>query len=186
MIKLHPSARPTAGWQAKHHIVSRYLLQAVIQPYLPIAIMKHTRLLLASSLAIALVSCANQKNDYDTPTPAAAPNADQSSTAADLPGQPANPTYDTPPAYQESTAAPVNPDAVVPPSLTTQGRPAAAATAATAEVTHAAATVHIVVAHDTLGGIARHYKVPIASIKKANNMTNDTVILGKKMIIPAH
>ena len=45
--------------------------------------------------------------------------------------------------------------------------------------------MHIVVAHDTLGGIAKHYKVPIASIKKANNMTNDTVILGKKLIIPA-
>ena len=149
--------------------------------------MKHTRLLLASSLAIALVSCANQKNDYDTPVPAAAPNAGQPSTAANLPGQPANPTYDTPPAYQESTAAPVNPDAVAPPSLTTPGRPAAAAgTTTAAELTHAAATVHVVVAHDTLGGIARHYKVPAASIKKANNMTNDTVVLGKKMIIPAH
>lgn len=150
--------------------------------------MKPTRLLLASSLAIALVSCANQKNDYDTQAPVATPNVGQSPTAAPLPGQPANPIYDTPPAYQESAAAPVDPDAVVSPSLTTPGHPAATAatsTAATAEATHAA-TVHIVVAHDTLGGIAKYYKVPIASIKKANNMTNDTVILGKKMIIPAH
>ncbi|KAB2641766.1 MAG: LysM peptidoglycan-binding domain-containing protein [Verrucomicrobia bacterium] len=148
--------------------------------------MKPTRILLASLLAIALVSCANQKNDYDTQASAVTPNAGQPSAAADLPGQPANPTYDTPPAYPESAAAPMNPEAVAPPSLTTPERPTAAAAATTAEVSHAVATVHIVVAHDTLGGIAKHYKVTIAAIKKANNMTNDTVILGKKMIIPAH
>jgi LysM repeat protein len=182
LTKLHPSQQPTAGWNAKYNPVSRRLLQAAIQPDFHIIIMKPTRILLASLLAIALVACANQKNDYDTQAAAVTPNAGPPPTAANLPGQPANPTYDTPPAYQESAAAPINPEALAPPSLTTQERPAAA----TAEVTHAAATEHIVVAHDTLGGIAKHYKVPIASIKKANNMTNDTVILGKKMIIPAH
>ncbi|KAB2641990.1 MAG: LysM peptidoglycan-binding domain-containing protein [Verrucomicrobia bacterium] len=146
--------------------------------------MNYSRLLLASSLAIALVSCANQKNDYDTPATAAMPNAAQPPATANLPDQPANPIYDTPPAYQESATAPVSPEAAAP-SLTTQAQPAAAPVA-TAEATHAAATVHIVVAHDTLGGIAKHYKVSAASIKKANNMTHDTVILGKKMIIPAH
>jgi LysM repeat protein len=49
-----------------------------------------------------------------------------------------------------------------------------------------AATTHTVVKGDTLGGIAAKYKVPMASIKKANNMTKDTVVLGKKMIIPAN
>ncbi len=139
--------------------------------------MKSARLFLASSLAVALVSCANQKNDYDTQRPVTS----QPGTAVNVPGLPANPTYDTPPAYQESGTAPVNPDAVVPPTLTTSGRPATTP----AETGHGA-TVYTVVANDNLTRIANKFKVSIAAIKKANNMTNDTVVLGKKMIIPAH
>ncbi|MEI7956244.1 MAG: LysM peptidoglycan-binding domain-containing protein [Verrucomicrobiota bacterium] len=139
--------------------------------------MKSARLFLASSLAVAFVSCANQKNDYDTQRPVTT----QPATAVNVPGQPANPTYDTPPAYQESGTAPVNPDGVAPSALTTSGRPAATLV----EPGHGA-TVYTVVANDNLTRIANKFKVSIAAIKKANNMTNDTVVLGKKMIIPAH
>ena len=37
---------------------------------------------------------------------------------------------------------------------------------------------------DTLSGISSKYKVPAASIKQANRMTNDVVVLGRKMVIP--
>ena len=150
--------------------------------------MKSSRTLLASSLALALVSCANRKNDYDTSNPYGTPDAAQAQAASTAPNQPAqpaqpaNPTYDTPAAYEESTAA-----------------PAAAATPATAATHEAlnptrpgtpaaggAATVHTVAKGDTLSGIANKYKVPMASIKKANGMTKDTVVLGKKLVIPAH
>ena len=145
--------------------------------------MKPTRMLLASSVAIALVSCANQKNDYDTHPPAGG----QPTAAANPPTQPGNLTYDPPPAYEDSSAAPVSPDAVVPPTPSTPGRPTTPGrpAPAVAAAPHGE-TVHIVVAHDTLSGIANKYKVSSASIKKANNMTSDTVVLGKKLVIPAH
>jgi membrane-bound lytic murein transglycosylase D len=44
---------------------------------------------------------------------------------------------------------------------------------------------HYVAPGDSLWKISRLYKVPVESIKQANGMTNDTVILGKKLIIPA-
>ena len=47
-----------------------------------------------------------------------------------------------------------------------------------------AAIIHTVVAGDTLSGISAKYKVPTAAIKQANAMTKDTVVLGKKMVIP--
>jgi LysM repeat protein len=47
-----------------------------------------------------------------------------------------------------------------------------------------AAIIHTVVAGDTISGISAKYKVPVAAIKKANGMTKDIVILGKKMVIP--
>jgi LysM repeat protein len=141
--------------------------------------MKSTRMLLASALVIALVSCANQKNDYDTSNPYGTPDAATPATANNLPNQPAqpvNPTYDTPAAYEDSSVAPANPDALAP---TNPALPATAGTAARG------GSVHTVVARDTLSGIATKYKVPMASIKKANGMTSDTVVLGKKLVIPA-
>ncbi|MCX6877058.1 MAG: LysM peptidoglycan-binding domain-containing protein [Verrucomicrobia bacterium] len=137
-------------------------------------------MLLASSLAISLVSCANRKNDYDTSNPYGTPHGDQAPTISNTPyqpGQPANPIYDTPPAYEESTATPVAPATpnVLPPT-----------TPATGGASPRGTTVHTVVARDTLSGIADKYKVPMASIKKANGMTKDTVVLGKKLVIPAH
>jgi len=163
--------------------------------------MKPTRLLLASSLVIVVASCANQtqKPNYDTNNPYGTPDGGQASAAthaSNLPAQVANPTYDTPPAYEDSTGAPINPDAVVPPTPTTAGRAAAGAThgATAASTTHGAtavsaphgSTVYTVVANDNLTRISNKFKVPIASIKKTNNMTNDTVVIGKKLVIPAH
>lgn len=43
---------------------------------------------------------------------------------------------------------------------------------------------HYVGPGDSLWKISRLYKVPVESIKQANGMTNDTVVLGKKLIIP--
>lgn len=46
-------------------------------------------------------------------------------------------------------------------------------------------TVHVVVAGDSLSKIALRYRVSVASIKKANNMTGDTVRIGQKLKIPS-
>lgn len=49
----------------------------------------------------------------------------------------------------------------------------------------AASTVHVVGQGDSLSKIALHYRVSIASIKRANNMKSDTVRIGQKLKIPA-
>ncbi len=49
----------------------------------------------------------------------------------------------------------------------------------------AGAREHYVGPGDSLWKISRIYKVPVESIKQANGMTSDTVVLGKKIIIPA-
>jgi len=56
--------------------------------------------------------------------------------------------------------------------------------AAPSTPSNGAAIIHTVVKGDTLSGISAKYKVPIASIKAANRMTNDTVVLDRKMVIP--
>ena len=125
------------------------------------------RVLAPSFLAVALVSCASQKADtYDTPVQVAVPPATQ----------PTNPVYDTPAAYEESTPA-----ASAPPLAAPGATPAANIPAAPS---NGAAVIHTVVAGDTLGGISAKYKVPTAAIMQANNMTKDTVVLGRKMVIP--
>jgi peptidoglycan endopeptidase LytF len=55
---------------------------------------------------------------------------------------------------------------------------------APAAPSNGAAIIHTVVAGDTLSGISSKYKVPAATIKQANSMTKDTVVLGRKMVIP--
>jgi LysM repeat protein len=118
-------------------------------------------LILSSTvLGIALVSCASQEADtYDTSNPYGAPDA----STAYTPGGEINPVYDTPaPAFAESAAAP----------------------AASAPSGNGPAIIHTVVRGDTLSGLSSKYRVPIASIKQANRMTNDTVVLGRKMVIP--
>lgn len=135
--------------------------------------MNPIHILTPAVLAIALASCASQKADmYDTSNPYGAPDAGYVDAAA-----PAyeNPVYDTPAAYEESGAAP-----------STAYQPAAPAPAETAVSGSGTTTTHTVTKGDTLSGISRKYNVPMESIKRANNMTNDIVVLGRKMVIPAH
>ena len=132
------------------------------------------RILTPSLLAVALVSCAPQKNNnYDTPGPYGTADGGRVNTPATAPAPaPANPVYDTPPAYEESTPTTPQAPAVGAPPV----NPATPA--------HGPAIIHTVVAGDTLSGISAKYKIPSASIKQANKMTNDTVVLGRKLIIP--
>ena len=147
------------------------------------------RILTPSLLAGALFSCAPSKSDnYDTTRPPVTAPAAQTA-ATDTPS--ANPVYDTPAAYEESTAA--TPAAANLPSAASSkpsnSKPAKAKPVAANSAEpggNGAATIHVVVAGDTLGKISKHYKVPIASIKQANHMTNDVVVLGRKMVIPPH
>ena len=157
--------------------------------------MNPIHILAPSLLAVALVSCATQKaGEYDTSKPSGGVDAGQVNPPVT---DPANPVYDTPAAYEESGA-------VAPAAVTSQEVPAgpaapthASASAAYANApTHAsapapanantAAIIHTVVAGDTLSGISKKYKVSSASIKQANHMTNDTVVLGRKLVIPSH
>ncbi|RYD49600.1 MAG: LysM peptidoglycan-binding domain-containing protein [Verrucomicrobiaceae bacterium] len=137
------------------------------------------RILAPALVALAFTSCASQKADqYDTANPYGAADASQ----INAPVEPSNPVYDTPAAYEESsaTAASAPTDAYIPsasPNIP-------ASPAAPAAPSNGAAIIHTVVAGDTLSGISAKYKVPSAAIKQANNMTKDTVILGKKMVIP--
>jgi len=124
----------------------------------------------SSLLAIALVSCAPQNTPrHNTPGPYGTTDGGRTNPPATVP---ANPVYDTPAAYEEST--PTNPE--TPAVNNPPANPAAPA--------HGAAIIHTVVAGDTLSGLSAKYKIPVASIKQANKMTNDTVVLGRKMVIP--
>lgn len=152
--------------------------------------MKTIRHLAVPYAAIALSSCAVEKEgQYDTANPYGTADAGAVNPPVTAP---ANPVYDTPPAYEESSAtaavpaagdpgAPADPAAAVPPVTQAQAAPAVPAAAANA---NGAAIIHTVVKGDTLSGIATKYKVPAASIKTANRMTNDIVVLGRKMVIP--
>jgi LysM repeat protein len=139
--------------------------------------MNPIRILASSLVGIMLVSCASQDADtYDTSNPYGTPDAGLASAPTpDAPAaDPANPVYDTPAAYEESGTQSANPAYV----------PDAATPAPTAPAENSAAIIHTVVRGDTLSGLSAKYKVPVASIKQANRMTNDTVVLGRKMVIP--
>ncbi len=119
-------------------------------------------------LAVALVSCAAHKaSEYDTSNPYGTPDGGPMDPFM---SESANPIYDTPAAYEESSGFS---DTAAYPEI-----PAAPA--------NAPATIHTVVVGDTLSGLSAKYKVSIASIKRANRMTNDIVVLGRKMVIPPH
>jgi hypothetical protein len=136
-------------------------------PSTPNKTMTPIQILAPSVIAIILVSCASQKADmYDTADPYGAPDAGYADAAPAY----ENPIYDTPAAYEESGPAPST--AYQPPASTASGS--------------GTATVHTVVRGDTLSGLSRKYNVPMESIKRANNMTNDIVVLGRKMVIPAN
>jgi LysM repeat protein len=139
------------------------------------------RILAPSLLAFAFVSCASQKSDtYDTANPYGTADAGAVNVPAST--EPANPVYDTPAAYEESGTTPSAPMSTAVPA--TPATPNIAASAAPRPSSNGAAIIHTVVAGDTLSGISAKYKVPAAAIKQANNMTKDTVVLGRKMVIP--
>ncbi len=123
--------------------------------------MKHIHLSAAAITAL-LVSCASQSaGTYDTGDPYGSPDTGVGQQAAH--GY-ENPVYDTTAAYEEA-------------SVSTPAAPAASDPTAPA-------TIHTVVKGDTLSGLSAKYQVPMESIKRANHMTNDIVILGRKMVIP--
>ena len=131
------------------------------------------RILAPSILTFAFASCAAQKADtYDTAKPYGTADAGQVNAPVT---EPANPVYDTPAAYEESAATTATAAA---PAVADTNIPAPAAPA------NGAAIIHTVVAGDTLSGISSKYKVPAATIKQANGMTKDVVVLGRKMVIP--
>jgi hypothetical protein len=132
--------------------------------------MNPIRIVAPSVIAIALASCASHKADtYDTSNPYGAPDAGYAAPAST---DPVNPVYDTPAAYEEGGATP----APAPAYADTPSAPVASG--------NGAATIHTVVKGDTLSGLSKKYQVPVASIKQANRMTNDIVVLGRKMVIP--
>lgn len=131
-------------------------------------------------LAAVLPSCKDRAGEYDVNPVTPGPTA-----AAD----PAAGVYDGAAVYEEGGAAPVPtaPEAIQPtavePTEPAVGAPMATAPAAPAPA-NGAAILHTVVAGDTLSGLSAKYRVPVASIKAANRMTNDVVVLGRKMVIP--
>ena len=133
------------------------------------------RILSSSLLCAAVVSCASQKADeYDTTgNPYGIPDAGMDPAMAAQ----GNPIYDTPAAYEDSAyTTPAVPGVPAVPSV-----PAVAP-----EPAAGPAVIHTVVKGDTLSGLSSKYNVPMESIKQANRMTNDTVVLGRKMVIPPH
>lgn len=146
--------------------------------------------LLTSLAVFPLVSCST-KNPYDTPGVAASQPA-----APNAPPAYSDSIYSSPPAYGDgagtppaSSIAPASPVSPIPPAIATappdyQVNPPSAAPSP-ANPPLASGLTHTVVKGDTLSGIATKYKVPMASIKAANHMTTDTVVLGRKLIIPA-
>lgn len=131
--------------------------------------------ILAPSLAVlALASCASQNkaDPYDTPAPYG--SGQYGYADAD---QAANPVYDTPAAYEETGSTASAPAYDSP-------YPSSAPYVPPAPPSNGAAIIHTVVAGDTLSGLGAKYKVPVAEIKQANSMTNDIVVLGRKMVIP--
>ena len=122
--------------------------------------MQRIHLLFPAAVALLASSCANMKNDdYDTP----GYGFEDYGTPDSGPADAVNPTYDTPPAYEDAAPAPVEPS-----------RPAPRAE-----------TRHTVVRGDSLWSISRKYGVSIDAIKQANNLRNDTAVLGAKLIIPS-
>ena len=132
-------------------------------------------------IAISFVSCASQKADqYDT----AGPSSVAATGPVNAPATPpANPVYDTAAAYEESgaTAAAMPP---LPAGAAIATKPNMSTPAIPRAASNGAAVIHTVVPGDTLSGISSKYKVPSAAIKQANGMTKDTVVLGRKMVIP--
>lgn len=144
---------------ASSEIVEIFLFSASLHGYTQ----RHTTMckptfLLLPFASLLLASCGDKRGtNYDTVTPSY--------------DDPAAATYGDA-AYDESSVTPT-------PAPGVFDAPPVAAT------TPAASREHYVAPGDSLWKLSKQYGVSIDAIKQANNMTNDTVILGKKMIIPA-
>lgn len=145
--------------------------------------MNPIKLIAPAAAALVIASCAPQNENYDTSSPYG-PADGYDSQAASQPSDPSPQTYDTPAAYEDAGTAGNTANIPAPPQYTPSPSPAPAPPPAASS--GRIATTHTVVKGDTLGGIARKYKVSIASIKAANNMTSDIVVLGKALKIPAN
>lgn len=137
--------------------------------------MNPTRILTAAFTApvLLLASCGVHSDEYNTPPPYTPPT------------EPANPIYDSPAAYEQDipgNPATMDPGLPVDPGTSTYTDPAAPGIATAPS--RANAVVHTVERGDTLSGLSSKYNVPMESIRRANNMTSDIVVLGRKMIIP--
>ncbi|MES2995526.1 MAG: LysM peptidoglycan-binding domain-containing protein [Verrucomicrobiota bacterium] len=145
--------------------------------------------LLPLTTALAFASCASDKNRHDTPggAPAAAqPTAPRNESYSDA-------IYGSQPAYGDAAAAATSPAPDPPAYPVPAPPPVAPASPAFAPpappppspgAPSANPITHVVSKGDTLSGIATKYNVPMASIKAANAMTSDTVVLGRKLVIP--
>ncbi len=140
--------------------------------------MHSLRFIALPALAALVASCA-PKTSHDT-DPYGVADSGQSDPYAN-PNAPygGDPIYDTPAAYEETGGTHAPADSGAPAANPAwSGGTAAAPPARTA-------TTHKVVPGDSLSKIASHYGVSMAAIKAANNMTNDTVVLGRTLRIPA-
>lgn len=117
------------------------------------------------SLFIAVsVSCAPQGgggDGYDVSNPYAAPDYVDDSGSSYQPSD-VNPVYDAPAVYEDTASTP-----------------------AVSQPAYVEPKVHTVVRGDTLWGLSKQYGVSVASIKQANGLSRDTIVLGTKLKIPA-
>jgi hypothetical protein len=149
------TARPRCFVDASHYFHAFQPANRLIQNLA----MQRIHLLFPAAVALIASSCANmKKDDYDTP----GYGFEDYGTPDGAPAEAVNPTYDTPPAYEDTAATPA-PEAPAP----------------------RAETRHTVVRGDSLWSISRKYGVSIDAIKQANNLRSDTAVLGAKLIIPS-
>jgi LysM repeat protein len=173
--------------------------------------MNSLRFTLLPVVAFGIVSCASKADPdsaYETSNPYGAQQYVNPATPGDTgatqapgsaPAQPmANPVYDTPAAYEENTggrkAPPAADSAIVDPGVAPGApkppphKPGTNAPAAnpSAEATNVAlsGTIHTVGKGDSLWAIGKKYGVSVESLKKANGLTKDTVVIGQKLQIP--
>jgi LysM repeat protein len=128
-------------------------------------------------------SCSVQSDEYDTPPPQTAPEASTETPPTSI--------YDSPAAYEHDTmSTPSGPAPGLPvdpgvPSSLPASQAAAPPTPTAVQATAMAHTItHTITKGDTLSGLSSKYRVPMDAIRRANGMTSDTVVLGKKMVIP--
>ncbi|MFT4176842.1 MAG: LysM peptidoglycan-binding domain-containing protein [Luteolibacter sp.] len=143
------------------------------------------RLLASVFAVIALASCAN-RSDYDMSDPYG--TGDSGSSYAAPSSTPSNPVYDSPAAYEENSGGSSIADSSYTSgdtSFTPQKKTPSTSQPAVSSPARSGGTTHTVVKGDSLWTISRKYNVSISSIKAANNMTSDVVVLGKKLTIPA-